>query len=275
MPELPEVETVVRGLQPQLTQKTIHNVIVRCDKLRWPIPSNLKQLLKQQRVKDISRRGKYLLLHLDAGTLIIHLGMSGRLCLLTKPQPIKAHDHVDIVFSDQLILRYTDPRRFGAMVWTNQAPHQHFLLEKLGPEPLESLFTAGYLYQKTRVRRAAIKIIIMNHHVVVGVGNIYATEALFLAGIHPATPANQLALEHYQLLVKIIKQVLRKAITQGGTTLKDFVNSAGERGYFSQQLNVYGQEGLRCVKCSSIIQSILLGQRSSAFCPSCQQEQAL
>ena len=150
MPELPEVETVVRGLQPHITQKIVKNVIVRCDKLRWPIPSNLKRLLKQQCVKNISRRGKYLLMHFDAGTLIIHLGMSGRLCLLTEPQPIKAHDHVDIIFSDQLILRYTDPRRFGAVLWTTEPPLHHFLLEKLGPEPLESNFTAEYLYQKTR-----------------------------------------------------------------------------------------------------------------------------
>lgn len=271
MPELPEVETVVRGLQPHLTRKIIQNVIVRCEQLRWPIPSNLKRVLKQQRINCISRRGKYLLMHFDSGTLIIHLGMSGKLCLLTEPQSLKAHDHVDIIFSDQLILRYTDPRRFGAILWTTEPPLQHFLLEKLGPEPLESGFTAEYLYQTTRARRAAIKMVIMNHHIVVGVGNIYATEVLFLASIHPATPANQIALEQCQLLVKLIKQVLKNAIKKGGTTLKDFVNSAGRPGYFSQQLKMYGQEGKPCVNCSSIVRSMLLGQRSSAFCPSCQK----
>jgi formamidopyrimidine-DNA glycosylase len=271
MPELPEVETVLRGLEPVLMQQKVHDVIVRCDKLRWPITANLKSILMHQQVLELARRGKYLLIHFTQGTLIIHLGMSGRLCALTNASPIKPHDHLDIIFSDQLLLRYNDPRRFGAILWTDEDPYQHVLLRKLGPEPFDSAFTAKYLFEKTTSRRVAIKVLIMNHHMVVGVGNIYAAEVLFLAGIHPATPAHQISLEQCRLLVKFIKQVLKKAIEQGGTTLKDFVNSQGKPGYFSQKLKVYGREGRSCVSCQSLVQSITLGQRASAFCPVCQK----
>ncbi|MBP9726294.1 MAG: bifunctional DNA-formamidopyrimidine glycosylase/DNA-(apurinic or apyrimidinic site) lyase [Gammaproteobacteria bacterium] len=271
MPELPEVETVLRGLKPVLIQKKVSDVIVRCNKLRWPITANLKSILMRQQVLALARRGKYLLIHLTKGTLIIHLGMSGRLCVLTNALPLKPHDHVDVVFSDQLLLRYNDPRRFGAILWTDDDPYQHVLLKKLGPEPFDSAFTAKYLFEKTTSRRVAIKALIMNHHIVVGVGNIYAAEVLFLAGIHPATLANQISLEQCQLLVKFIKQVLKKAIEQGGTTLKDFVNSEGKPGYFSQKLKVYGREGQSCVRCQTPLQSMILGQRASAFCPVCQK----
>ncbi len=271
MPELPEVETVLRGLKTVLMQQQVSDVVVRCDKLRWPITANLKSILMRQQVLALARRGKYLLIHLTKGTLIIHLGMSGRLCVLTNALPLKPHDHVDVVFSDQLLLRYNDPRRFGAILWTDEDPYQHVLLKKLGPEPFDSAFTAKYLFETTSSTRVAIKALIMNHHMVVGVGNIYAAEVLFLSGIHPATLANQISLEQCRLLVKFIKQVLKKAIEQGGTTLKDFVNSQGKPGYFSQKLKVYGREGLPCVSCQSLVQSITLGQRTSAFCPVCQK----
>lgn len=271
MPELPEVETVLRGLQPHLENNTVYDVIIRCDKLRWPITPNLKRILKHQCVVGLERRGKYLLIYLTKGALIIHLGMSGRLCILTQPTPAKKHDHADFIFADQLTMRYTDPRRFGAILWTDSDPHQHVLLKKLGPEPFDLNFTAKYLFEKIASRRVAIKLLIMNHHIVVGVGNIYAAEVFFLAGIHPATPANKLSLEHCQLLVKFIKQVLKSAIKQGGTTLKDFVNSEGKPGYFSQKLNVYGRERQSCVRCKALIQSLILGQRASAFCPGCQK----
>lgn len=273
MPELPEVETVLRGLKPHLENNSVRDVIVRCDKLRWPITPNLKNILKQQPIANLSRRGKYLLIQFATGTLIIHLGMSGRLCILTEAAPAKKHDHADFIFSNKIIMRYTDPRRFGAILWTNEDPHQHLLLKKLGPEPFDSAFTAKYLFEKIASRRVAIKVLIMNHHIVVGVGNIYAAEVLFLAGIHPTTPANTISLTQCQLLVKLIKQVLKNAIKQGGTTLKDFVNSAGKPGYFSQKLNVYGREGRACVRCQTVIQSLMLGQRASAFCPQCQQRQ--
>ena len=271
MPELPEVETVLRGLKPVLMQQKVSDVVVRCNKLRWPIISNLKSILMRQQVLELARRGKYLLIHLTKGTLIIHLGMSGRLCALTNASPLKPHDHVDIIFSDLLLLRYNDPRRFGAILWTEEDPYQHLLLKKLGPEPFDSAFTAKYLFEITSSRRVAIKTLIMNHHIVVGVGNIYATEVLFLAGIHPATLANQVSLEQCRLLVKFIKQVLKKAIEQGGTTLKDFMNSEGKPGYFSQKLKVYGREGQPCVRCQTPLQSMILGQRASAFCPVCQK----
>lgn len=270
MPELPEVETTLRGLTEHLKGKKVQNVIVRCDKLRWPIPVSLKELLAKQQLQTLCRRGKYLLLQFDLGTLIIHLGMSGSLKILTIAAPAKKHDHMDIVFSPTLILRYTDPRRFGAILWTCDEPQQHFLLKLLGVEPLEKTFSAKFLFQIAQKRNIAIKLLIMNSHLIVGVGNIYATEALFLAGIHPACPAKLLTLEQCGALVNAIKKILKQAIQKGGTTLKDFVNSEGKPGYFSQQLNMYGRQEKPCVVCQTTLQSIRLGQRSSTFCPHCQ-----
>jgi formamidopyrimidine-DNA glycosylase len=270
MPELPEVETTIRGLQPHLEQAIIQEVIIRQHQLRWLIPKDLNQQLTQQQIIRITRRGKYLLFQCTGGTLIIHLGMSGRLRLLSQPSAPKKHDHVDILFKDNC-LRYTDPRRFGAILWTSDDPMQHVLLKKLGVEPLTAAFTADYLYQHTRKRHTAIKALLMNHQVVVGIGNIYAAEALFLARIHPAMPAHQLTLEQAHLLVKQCKLILTKAITRGGTTLKDFSNSEGKPGYFSQQLHVYGREGLPCSSCQETLQSIVLAQRNSVFCPRCQR----
>jgi formamidopyrimidine-DNA glycosylase len=269
MPELPEVETTLRGLKPHIEEKIVQDVVIRCDKLRWPVPA-LKATLVGQRLLVLSRRGKYLLLQFDVGTLLIHLGMSGSLKLLTSSVPAKKHDHVDIVFSSTLILRYTDPRRFGAILWTLDNPQHHVLLKSLGVEPLEIGFTANFLFQIAKKRNSTIKSLIMNSHIIVGVGNIYATESLFGAGIHPACPAKLLTLQQCEALVDAIKKVLKRAIQHGGTTLKDFFNSEGKPGYFSQQLHVYGRQQQPCIVCQTIIESMRLGERSSAFCPYCQ-----
>jgi len=270
MPELPEVETVKCGLKPHLEGATIQDVVVRHPKLRWPIPTTLKSDLSQQQISKLYRRGKYLLITVKTGTLIIHLGMSGSLCIATNSTPLRRHDHVDIIFSDQKILRYHDPRRFGAVLWAEGDPAQHPLIKSIGVEPLEENFTPQYLHQRALGRRIAVKSFIMDSHVVVGIGNIYAAEALFLAKIHPSTPTGLLTLQKWEGLVEAIKHVLQLAITQGGTTLKDFVNSEGQPGYFAQKLNVYGRGGLPCVQCNTALRSIKLGQRSTVFCECCQ-----
>lgn len=270
MPELPEVETTLRGLERHLAVKVVRSVKIRYHQLRWPIPSQLKTVLKNQSLQAFSRRGKYLLLHFEHGTLIIHLGMSGRLRILTQAIAAQKHDHVDIIFSSGEILRYTDPRRFGAILWTDADANQHPLLKDLGIEPLEKTFSAKWLFQSIQKSNTPIKSFIMNAKIVVGIGNIYAAEALFLAKIHPLQPSKSLALEQCDCLVKAIKIILKQAIQRGGTTLKDFMNSEGKPGYFSQQLKVYARQQQPCVACQSLIQLIKLGQRSSAFCPSCQ-----
>jgi formamidopyrimidine-DNA glycosylase len=270
LPELPEVETIVRGLASELQGFVVQHVIVRQKQLRWPIPDNLASILNQQKVCTIYRRGKYLLFQLETGTLLIHLGMSGHLRVVSHTTALKTHDHVDIIFSDQKILRYNDPRRFGAMLWTEDPPEKHRLLLSLGVEPLSAAFTTEYLLKKAKKRHVAIKPFIMNNQIVVGVGNIYATEALFKAGIHPATPVNHLSIEHMQRLITAIKDTLQLAISKGGTTLKDFFNAEGKPGYFKQQLMVYGREGLPCFQCTTPLQKISLGQRSSVFCNHCQ-----
>ena len=270
MPELPEVETVVCGLKPHLEGAVIQDVVVRQPQLRWPIPPHLKDHLSLRRVTGLSRRGKYLLISLPNGTLIIHLGMSGSLQIVSNTTPLKPHAHVDIIFSNQKILRYIDPRRFGAILWTSDDFSQHRLLSSLGVEPFDDHFTGAYLKQKAASRRIAIKSFIMDSHVVVGIGNIYAAEALFDARIHPATPAGLLTLPQYQRLVESIKCILQKAINQGGTTVKDFINSEGKPGYFVQQLAVYGRAGLPCVACQTTLQSFKLSQRSTVFCKQCQ-----
>jgi len=269
MPELPEVETVLRGLKPHIEGATIAAVSIRVPQLRWPIPA-LNTLLAQQKIYKISRRGKYLLVCLETGTLLIHLGMSGRLCLLTEYQAPQRHDHVDIIFTNDKILRYTDPRRFGAMLWTAEDPSSHPLLKNLGAEPLTDDWNSDYLLQIANHRRVAIKPFIMDSQRVVGIGNIYAAESLFLAGIHPAMPAGCITKNQASRLISATKEVLMLAIQQGGTTLKDFVNSQGAPGYFSQKLRVYGRAGLPCVRCEKILESSQLGQRSTVFCVHCQ-----
>ncbi len=269
MPELPEVETTRRGIEPFVTGHTVETVIIRNKQLRWPIPSTLKNKLTEHTFTSISRRAKYLLLQNDLGYLIIHLGMSGSLRILPIGTPVRKHDHVDLVFSDHL-LRFHDPRRFGAMLWTQTDPQQHKLLKSLGPEPLDNNFTAEYLYQFSHLRKVSIKEFIMNSHVVVGVGNIYANEALFISRINPRRAAGKISLARYRLLVEAIKQVLAEAIKSGGTTLRDFTRENGNPGYFKQKLLVYGRAKLPCVICSQPLRAIKQGQRTTTYCTHCQ-----
>jgi formamidopyrimidine-DNA glycosylase len=270
MPELPEVETTLRGIKPHILNQTISHVIVRQAQLRWPIQSDINHKVKNKIVRDVSRIGKYLLLKTDTGTLIFHLGMSGNLRIFTTPLPAKKHDHVDIIFKHHAILRLNDPRRFGAFLWTQDNPNQHPLLKDLGPEPLSKQFSPHYLWARAQKCKVPIKSFIMNSKIVVGVGNIYANEALFDAGIHPCQSANSISLVKYSALVKSIKKILRKAIKQGGTTLKDFVDSTGKPGYFSMHLKVYGRNNMPCVSCKKTLKEMRLGQRSTFYCTACQ-----
>lgn len=268
MPELPEVEVTRLGVAPHIHQQTVKQVIIRNPNLRWPVPREVQQLVGQI-IQQVSRRAKYLLLSTDVGTAIIHLGMSGKLRVVDRQTPIQKHDHVDIVFGNGLALRLNDPRRFGAFLW--QAPNEtHILLSKLGPEPLSDDFTAQTLFERSRNKKLAVKNFIMDNHIVVGVGNIYANESLFKSGLHPLRLAGSLLLEECEELVKHIKQTLAYAIEQGGTTLKDFTQADGNPGYFAQKLLVYGRKGQQCINCQSELKEIKVGQRASVFCPTCQ-----
>ena len=269
MPELPEVETTRRGIEPHILHRTITDVVIRQPRLRWPVPAKLPEILKGQKIKSVKRRAKYLLLETARGTVILHLGMSGSLRVLPCKTPAGAHDHVDLVFGKQC-LRLRDPRRFGAVLWTDEDIQQHKLIKPLGPEPLSNDFNADYLFNKRRGRNTAIKNLIMNAHIVVGVGNIYASESLFAAGINPKRKAGKVSRQRYEKLVTAIKSVLKRSIQQGGTTLKDFSNEQGKPGYFAQQLQVYGRQGEACFKCDAPIQQVIIGQRSTFYCPHCQ-----
>jgi len=270
MPELPEVETTRRGIEPHITGKQVSDVIVRHHQLRWPVPRGLKQKLVGHTIRSVSRRAKYLLLGFDHGTLLLHLGMSGSLRIIDSGLPAEKHDHVDIVLADGRALRLTDPRRFGAVLWTTEDPSGHELIAHLGPEPLSDDFNAAYLFQRSRGRKSSIKQFIMDGKVVVGVGNIYASESLFLAGINPKRQAGKVSPERMAKLADAIKQVLAAAIEQGGTTLRDFVGGDGKPGYFAQRLNVYGREGEPCRSCGTTIKQRVQGQRSTYYCPRCQ-----
>ena len=270
MPELPEVETTLRGIEPHLLNQRIARVIVRNPALRWPVTTEVSRAQGQQFVR-LSRRGKYLLLGLEHGGLIIHLGMSGSLRILPQPLAPDKHDHIDIELQNGVCLRFNDPRRFGAFLWVDGEMESHALLRNLGPEPLSAAFSAEYLYHHSRGRRVAIKNFIMNGHIVVGVGNIYASEALFMAGIHPLRAAGRISLERYNGLADAIRDVLKRAIRQGGTTLRDFVDSDGSPGYFAQELLVYGRVGQACFQCASPIRQKVIGQRSSFYCITCQR----
>jgi len=270
MPELPEVETTRRGIEPHLLNQQVTRVVVRNGSLRWPVPEDLDVRLSGQHFRKIQRRAKYLLLEADSGTLICHLGMSGSLRLVSAATPVAKHDHVDLELASGQILRYTDPRRFGLMLWSHE-PLSHRLLSRLGPEPLGDEFNVDYLYARAKGRKAAIKPFIMDNAVVVGVGNIYASEALFAAGIDPRREAGSVSKQRYAVLVDEIKQVLARAIEQGGTTLRDFVGGDGKPGYFQQQLYVYGRGGQPCLVCGSELSETRLGQRSSVFCRKCQR----
>ncbi|MGI0119214.1 bifunctional DNA-formamidopyrimidine glycosylase/DNA-(apurinic or apyrimidinic site) lyase [Zooshikella sp. RANM57] len=271
MPELPEVETTCRGIAPHITGHKFQEIIIRQPKLRWPVPEELTRVLPGTIVNSVSRRAKYILLSTDPGSVIIHLGMSGRLRVLLSGAVAETHDHIDFVFSDGRVLRYTDPRRFGSVLWTTSAPGEHKLLKSLGPEPLDDVFDTHYLFERSRSKQLAVKNFIMDSHIVVGVGNIYANEALFKAGIHPNRAANKISKERYQRLVEEIKQTLTAAIAQGGTTLKDFVGGDGKPGYFKQALMVYGRAGESCVICGTVLQEIRLAQRSTVYCKHCQR----
>lgn len=268
MPELPEVETTKQGLIPLLGQQ-IMAVHIREHRLRQTVPNELHQAVGAQCL-SLSRRGKYIILQTSQGYILIHLGMSGSLRLCNPQEEYRKHDHVILNIGNQLSLRYHDPRRFGLFLWLNSNPLQHSLLVNLGVEPLESDFTADYLYQKSRNKKLAIKQFIMDSHIVVGVGNIYANEALFAANIHPLTPSNKLHLTDYQRLQQHIYQILNAAIIRGGTTLRDFVNSQGEMGYFQQELMVYGKEGQPCIICQNPLQLVRINNRSTIYCSQCQ-----
>lgn len=271
MPELPEVETTRRGIAPHILNRKVDKVTVRERKLRWPVPTRLPALMQGQQVQAVNRRAKYLLLETGAGTLMIHLGMSGSLRIVNIGQAVMKHDHVDIAFAGGRILRFRDPRKFGSMHWITGDIGVHPLLCDLGPEPLDDEFNTDYLFALSRKRKAPIKSFIMDSHVVVGVGNIYANEALFRAGIKPTREAGKISAQRYALLVLAIKDILAQAIEMGGTTLRDFLGSDGEPGYFKQSLAVYGRRELPCLNCGSMLKEIRLGQRSTVYCGKCQR----
>jgi formamidopyrimidine-DNA glycosylase len=269
MPELPEVETTRRGVEPHCLARMVSEVIVRETRLRWPVPKQLRSSLRGRAIKSVERRAKYLLFHTDAGTLIVHLGMSGSLRIVDPEALPGRHDHVDVLFAGGACMRYHDPRRFGCFLWSAQG-EIHPLLQNLGPEPLSCEFDGQHLYNLARRRKVSVKSLIMDGKVVVGVGNIYANEALFLAGIRPDRAAGRISLARYQRLAETIKQVLTTAIEHGGTTLRDFVGGDGRPGYFAQQLLVYGRDGQPCKACGTALRGQRLGQRSSVYCVTCQ-----
>ena len=269
MPELPEVETTRLGVIDHVKHKTVSDCVVRNPSLRWPIPDDLKDSIQGQCLLDIERRGKYLLFRFAHGTMLIHLGMSGSLRVMPQHSDVAKHDHVDICFDD-ICLRFNDPRRFGCVLWTSDAISEHALIAHLGPEPLQPAFDAEYLYARTRKRRQAIKTLIMDSRIVVGVGNIYANEALFNAGVHPLKAAHKVTKQQTYVLVDEIKNVLANAIKRGGTTLRDFVGGDGKPGYFAQELNVYGRAGQACKSCSKPLTEKYIAQRSTVYCTRCQ-----
>ena len=270
MPELPEVEVCRLGISPHIRQQTVSDIIVRNPKLRWPIPEEISQCIGEK-LQQIDRRSKYLLLRFSSGTVLMHLGMSGSVRILEQDIVAGKHDHFEIHFSNGKILRLNDPRRFGAVLWLEQHQDRQGLLAKLGPEPLSEYFNYGHLFSKAKNRKVPIKTFLMDNHVVVGVGNIYANESLFIASIHPATPVNKISKSKFDQLTDIIKKVLAAAIEQGGTTLKDFTQADGKPGYFAQKLFVYGRAGEKCDGCQTVLEEIRQSNRSSVFCPNCQK----
>lgn len=271
MPELPEVETVRRGLAPHLEGRIVETAIVRDRRLRWPIPGNLASLVSGRMVRRVTRRGKYLLIDCGGGWLIVHLGMSGSLRVLARTTPPGKHDHFDLVLDSGMAVRLTDPRRFGAVLWASGDPLAHPLLSRLGPEPLDSGFDAAWLHRHTRGRRAAIKTVLMDSHTVAGVGNIYASESLFRAGINPKTAAGRISMQRCERLVQSVRSVLVAAIEAGGSTLRDFVGAEGAPGYFQHSTFVYGRDGEPCRVCGTPIRLLRQGQRATFYCPACQR----
>jgi len=269
MPELPEVETTRRGIEPSISGRRISGWQLRQPRLRWPV--ELPDRLRGERVHRVLRRAKYLILEIDSGALIVHLGMSGSLQLTNVGAPAGRHDHVDLEFDGRRALRLTDPRRFGSIHYHEGDWRTHWLIRGLGVEPLDAAFSGAHLHSVSRGRRVAVKLLLMDAAVVVGVGNIYANESLFRAGIRPRHAAGRIPLDRYAALAESVRVVLREAIDQGGTTLRDFVDESGRRGYFSQSLNVYGREGLPCYRCGSVLKGLRLGQRATVYCPNCQR----
>ena len=275
MPELPEVETTRRGLLPHLPGRRVQHVLLRRPDLRWPIPDEVAALLPEQRIEGIRRRAKYLLLDTAAGSALLHLGMSGSLRVLPEDTAVRAHDHVDIGLegldgAPDRVLRFNDPRRFGCLLW--QAPGEvHPLLAGLGPEPLSDDFDGDYLFSRSRGRAAPVKTFLMDQAVVVGVGNIYAAEALFMAGISPLRPAGKVSRARYVALAEAVKAILAHAIARGGTTLRDFLSPDGAPGYFEQELLAYGRGGAPCPRCGRPMRQALVGQRASVWCGHCQR----
>jgi formamidopyrimidine-DNA glycosylase len=271
MPELPEVETTRRGLEPLLTNQRIRTAIVRTRALRLPVPRALPRLLAGATISSVARRGKYLLIDCGTGTLILHLGMSGRLWVVNGATPPEPHDHFDLVLENGTVVRLRDPRRFGLVLWREGDPLRHALLANIGPEPLATDFDGGWLHRVTRNRSAAIKQVLMDSHVVAGIGNIYASEALFRAGIHPGRAARRIGLKRYELLAAKIRETLALAISAGGSSLRDYVGSDGLAGNFQSQFMVYDRAGQLCRRCGMLIREIRQGQRSTFYCPRCQK----
>ena len=271
MPELPEVETIRKGIAPFVTGETVNDIIVRERRLRWPVSAQLRRKLIGKTIRSITRRAKYIIFHTDDGCMLIHLGMSGSLRIITGNRTPEKHDHVDIEFASGISLRFRDPRRFGSILWTNGDPMQHKLLNHLGQEPLDNDFDGNYLFMKSRKRTQSVKSFLMDSRIVTGVGNIYANEALFAAGIRPRLRAGNISMARYEKLASAIRLVLQQALARGGTTLRDFVNSDGEPGYFRPNLKVYDRARKPCVRCKSTIKMLRTGQRSTFYCPTCQR----
>lgn len=270
MPELPEVETTRRGIAPAITGHGIRALVVRNARLRWPVPDDLADRVQSQPVESVTRRAKYLLLNLPQGSIVVHLGMSGALRVVAADTPLRKHDHLDLVMDTGAVLRFHDPRRFGCVLW-QPAGEVHPLLASLGPEPLDEEFSGERLYQMSRNRKSAVKPFLMDQAVVVGVGNIYATEALFRAGIDPRRAAGRVSKQRYMALEQSVREVLTESIERGGTTLRDYVDPQGSPGWFALQLSAYEQAGKPCPKCQTLIRRVVLGQRASYFCPHCQR----
>ncbi len=271
MPELPEVETTRRGLEPHLVGRRIRDVVVRNPNLRWPVPGDLSQRLRGGKIEAVRRRGKYLLFDVNQGHLLVHLGMSGRLTIVPEELPARKHDHIDVRFEGRKALRLTDPRRFGAMLWLEGAAEGHALLKHLGLEPLERGFTGKALHASARGRKVAVKLFLMNARVVTGVGNIYANEALFRAGVHPLRSSGRISPQRWDRIAEAVRATLKHAVEKGGTTLRDFASADGAPGYFLAECAVYGREGKPCVKCRAPIKAVRQGQRSTFYCPRCQR----
>ena len=271
MPELPEVETTLRGIAPHINNQKISNIVVRNSSLRWPVPVDELQTLIGETVTHVERIAKYILIHTDKGCVLLHLGMSGSLRALSKDQAPEKHDHIDLVFSNDRVIRLNDPRRFGCCLLLQEPIKQHKLLASLGPEPLDDDFNGDHLFDLSRGRSINVKSFIMDGKVVVGVGNIYASESLFMAGIRPTASIKRISRARYHELASAIKAVLAKAISAGGTTLNDFTQADGKPGYFAQELQVYGQKGEPCNKCGEAIKSQVIGQRNTFYCSACQK----